>query len=71
MYLNFKALEEAPELISIEQMNKILNRTNSATRIFIKRNNLKIKPQGVKRNVVKSDLLNVLNENNWLPTGWL
>lgn len=71
MYLNFKELEEAPELISIEQMNKILNRTNSATRIFIKRNNLKIKPQGVKRNVVKSDLLNVLNENHWLPTGWL
>lgn len=71
MYLNFQALEAAPELISIEQMTKILNRTDTAARVFIKRHNIRIKPQGTRKNVVKSDLLNVLNENNWLPTGWL
>lgn len=71
MYLNFKALEEAPELISIEQMNVILNKTNTTTRTFIKKHKIKVKPNGRRKNVVKSDLLNVLNENNWLPTGWL
>lgn len=71
MYLNFKALEEAPELISIEQMAKILNRSDMTTRVFIKRYKIRIKPQGTRKNVVKSDLLNVLNENNWLPTWWL
>lgn len=68
MFINFTALDNAPEIIPIADVGNIINRSRPATNSFLNKGKFKRVKKGRESFIVKQDLLLYFKQNNWLPS---
>lgn len=68
MFINFSALDKAPDMIPVVDIGKIISRSRPAANNFLNKSGIKRIKKGRENFILKQDLLLYLNKNHWLPS---
>jgi len=68
MFINFSELDQAPDMIPVVDIGKIISRSRPAANSFLNKSGIKRIKKGRESFILKQDLLWYLNKNHWLPS---